>query len=227
MLSTTLLTLAGAALSVSALPSGGGGKGGFGGYGDHGLGDTLISASNFNEKEAEEKVAFKELCYRNLYADVEAFDLRTDKEVAIKDAKGTDVFLFANLKKDIHDQEFYYEEFCYKQVSIKEHNSKVNADSVLVGLGKRSLGNGFDSGFDSGIGGHGGLGGFGGEYGGFDCDSFLDGWGDKDSLLGGGGKGGFGGVGGVGGIGGIGGGFDGGLGYGSGSSFGGYGGDIF
>ncbi|BGP45593.1 hypothetical protein JCM10450v2_001412 [Rhodotorula kratochvilovae] len=210
MLSTTLLALAGAALAVSALPSGGG-KGGYGGYDDYGLGDSLVSASNFNEKEAEESVSLKELCYRNLYADAEAFDLRTDKEVAIKDSKGADVFLFAAVKKDINDVEFYYEEFCYKQTRVKEHNSKVSANSVVVGLKERGLDIGF-GGF--GLGGlrvDGGKG-LGGEYGGFDSSSFLDGaWGDSSFLLGGGGGlgGGYGGIGGIGGgYGGVGGGFD-------------------
>ncbi|BGP45580.1 hypothetical protein JCM10450v2_001399 [Rhodotorula kratochvilovae] len=208
MLSTTLLALAGAALTVSALPSGGG-KGGYGGYDDHSLGDSLVSASNFNEKEAEESVSLKELCYRNLYADAEAFDLRTDKEVAIKDSKGADVFLFAAVKKDINDVEFYYEEFCYKQTRVKEHNSKVSANSVVVGLKERGLDIGIDlGGLGGGLGVDGGKG-LGGEYGGFDSGSFLDGgWGDSSFLLGGGGGlgGGYGGIGG--GYGGVGSGFD-------------------
>ncbi|GAA5918695.1 hypothetical protein JCM8208_000677 [Rhodotorula glutinis] len=158
MLTKTLLalTIAGTALNVAALPSGGG-KGGYGGgYDDYGLGDGLISASDYSQKNAEESLSYKELCYRNLYADVEAFKLRTDKEVAIKDAGNSDVFLFANLKKDYQDKEYYYEEFCYKQMHQKEHNSKVSADSVLVGLKEKR-----DGGIGNGIGGGGLGGGFG------------------------------------------------------------------
>ncbi|TNY18697.1 hypothetical protein DMC30DRAFT_409291, partial [Rhodotorula diobovata] len=131
MLSQTLLALAGAAIGVAALPSGG--KGGYGGgHGDYGLGDSLIAETDFTQKDARESVSYKEICYRNLYADV---------------AGNSDVFLFAAVKKDYQDKEFYYEEFCYKQTHKKEHNSKVNAESVVVGLKeKRDGGLGLDGG---------------------------------------------------------------------------------
>ncbi|KPV77239.1 uncharacterized protein RHOBADRAFT_52176 [Rhodotorula graminis WP1] len=234
MLTKTLiaLTIAGTALNVAALPSGGG-KGGYGGgYDDYGLGDGIISASDYSQKNAEESLSYREICYRNLYADVEAFKLRTDKEVAIKDAGNADVFLFANFKKDYQDKEFYYEEFCYKQTHKKEHNSKVSADSVLVGLKEKrdggignGLGGGLGLGGGIGLGGGldgisgGGLNGIGGfdGAGSLDSASFLDGgFGDYDNGLGGG----FGGSSSLGG-GGFSGGFDGGIGGGIGGGVGG------
>ncbi|GJN88154.1 hypothetical protein Rhopal_001111-T1 [Rhodotorula paludigena] len=147
MLTSTLLAVASAAFALSA-PSGGKG------YDDYGYGgDGLISVGNFNEKAAKAAVTLKEICYRNLYADVQDFAVKSNKEVLIKDSKNLDVFLRDGLKKDVNDQEFYYEEFCYKQFGVKEHNSKVSADSVLVGLKERDLG-----GLDGGLGSYGGVG---------------------------------------------------------------------
>ncbi|GAA6010055.1 uncharacterized protein JCM10292_001382 [Rhodotorula paludigena] len=208
MLTSTLLAVATAAFALSA-PSGG--KGAFLlCYDDYGYGgDGLISVGNFNEKAAKAAVTLKEICYRNLYADVQDFAVKSNKEVLTKDSKNLDVFLRDGLKKDVNDQEFYYEEFCYKQFGVKEHNSKVSADSVLVGLKERDLG-----GLGGGLGSYGGLGGngfdsYGGGLGGNGFDSlsfnrggFLGGYNDFDDGLGGLGYGSLGGLGG--GIGGVG-----------------------
>ena len=56
----------------------------------------------------------------------------TDSTTTPRSAAGnSDVFLFANLKKDYQDKEYYYEEFCYKQMHQKEHNSKGASLSLI------------------------------------------------------------------------------------------------
>ncbi|GAA6009982.1 uncharacterized protein JCM10292_000739 [Rhodotorula paludigena] len=219
MLTSTVLAVVSAAFALSA-PSGGKG------YDDYSYSnDDLISVGNFNENAAKAAVTLKEICYRNLYADVQEFAVKSNKGVLIKDSKNLDVFLRDGLKKDVNDQEFYYEEFCYKQFGVKEHNSKVSVDSILVGLKERDLG-----GLAGGLGSYGGIGGgfdsYGGGLGGNGFDSlsfnrggFLGGYNDFDDGLGGLGYGS---------LGGIGGGFDGGIGgvgVGS-SSFSGVGGGL-
>ncbi|GAA6042813.1 hypothetical protein JCM8097_004439 [Rhodosporidiobolus ruineniae] len=65
------------------------------------------------KKDTDLEVSFKEICYRNLYANVEEFKKETEKEVLIKDNKGKD-----------NDVEFYFREFCYKDFNFKKHDEK-------------------------------------------------------------------------------------------------------
>ncbi|GAA5832354.1 hypothetical protein JCM3770_005538, partial [Rhodotorula araucariae] len=60
MLASTLLTLAGAALALAS-PDGGYGGGG---------GTDIVKNADLKKSEKALKISLKELCYRNLYADV-------------------------------------------------------------------------------------------------------------------------------------------------------------
>ncbi|BGO89202.1 hypothetical protein NBRC10512_005964 [Rhodotorula toruloides] len=107
-------------------------------------------------------------------------------------AKGKAVFLFDGIKKDIDNREFYYEEFCYKQFNIAEHNADVAKHNTAVvggaaGLGGSYGGEGLKD--KSGVHKRSVLGG-GLDGGIFDKGAFLDGWGSIDAFDGGyGGKG--------------------------------------
>ncbi|GAA5918638.1 hypothetical protein JCM8208_002086, partial [Rhodotorula glutinis] len=112
MLTSTLLALAGAALAI-AVPDGGYGGGG----------TDVVKDADLKKSEKALKVSLKEYCYRNLYADVAKHKLKYNKEVLVQDDKGKDVFLFDGIKKDSNDKEYYYEEYCYKQFNLKQHDS--------------------------------------------------------------------------------------------------------
>lgn len=85
---------------------------------------------------------------------------------------------------DENSQEFYFEEFCYKQFKFKEHNADVKKESLGV-VGRRQLGIGAGG---VGVGGvgvgsvseAGSVGGFDGGVGAFDSDSFLNGFSGVD-----------------------------------------------
>ncbi|GAA5979842.1 hypothetical protein JCM10908_003064 [Rhodotorula pacifica] len=135
-----------------------------------GAGVDVVKQSQYKNAELAAKISLKEICYRNLYADVSKYKVKYQKEVLAKDAKGQNVFLFDGIKKDVNDKEFYYEEFCYKQFNVKQHNeNEQKANTAVLGGGsgyggknyvKRDLGGGLAySGLDGGIGGlHGGIG---------------------------------------------------------------------
>ncbi|KPV77240.1 uncharacterized protein RHOBADRAFT_42454 [Rhodotorula graminis WP1] len=198
MLTSTLLALAGAALAIAAPDAGYGGGG-----------TDVVKDSDFRKNEKALKASMKELCYRNLYADVAKHKQRYNKEVLVQDDKGKDVFLFDGIKKDSNDKEYYYEEFCYKQFNLKQHDSDVKKQNTAVidggkgGHYKRGFNDkdglfsldDFGYGFDGGIGGYGGYGGrdnygsFGGR-GGFGGKGYDN---DYGYGKGGYGKGGYGG----------------------------------
>ncbi|BGP29656.1 hypothetical protein JCM10296v2_001395 [Rhodotorula toruloides] len=201
MLSKTLLAIS--ALSAVALAAP-----------EPGVGVNVVKTAAFTEAEKAAKISLKEICYRNLYADVAKYKVKYAKEVLAKDAAGKAVFLFDGIKKDIDNREFYYEEFCYKQFNIAEHNADVAKHNTAV------------------VGGAAGLGGKAGVYkrsvigSSFDPEGFSSGFASLDGSYGGAGLGygsglGYGGVGS-----GIGyGGADSGIGYGGigKSAVGGYG----
>ncbi|BGO98185.1 hypothetical protein NBRC10513v2_001292 [Rhodotorula toruloides] len=204
MLSKTLLAIS--ALSAVALAAP-----------EPGVGVNVVKQANYNEAEKAAKISLKEICYRNLYADVAKYKVKYAKEVLAKDAAGKAVFLFDGIKKDINNREFYYEEFCYKQFNIAEHNADVAKHNTAV------------------VGGAAGLGGKGVykrsaiSVSSFDPESFSSGFGSLDgsygSPLGGVGSGiGYGGVGSGMGYGGIGKGAVDGYGAGIGGGYGGVGG---
>ncbi|BGO98192.1 hypothetical protein NBRC10513v2_001285 [Rhodotorula toruloides] len=223
MLSKTLLAIS--ALSAVALAAP-----------EPGVGVNVVKQANYNEAEKAAKISLKEICYRNLYADVAKYKVKYAKEVLAKDAAGKAVFLFDGIKKDINNREFYYEEFCYKQFNIAEHNADVAKHNTAVvggaaGLGgkgvyKRSnvIGSSFDpEGFSSGFGSlEGSYGGAGLGYGGVGSGI---GYGGVGSGVGYGG--GYGGIG-KGAVGGYGSNLDGGYGgsYGGKGLIGGYGSNL-
>ncbi|KWU41386.1 hypothetical protein RHOSPDRAFT_27676, partial [Rhodotorula sp. JG-1b] len=117
------------AVLASAAPTPGGGEG---------PGVDVVKQSNYKEHELAAKISLKEICYRNLYADV---------------SKGQNVFLFDGIKKDVNDKEFYYEEFCYKQFNVKQHNENGPAPPTEQKANTAVLGGG--GGLGHGIGGKG------------------------------------------------------------------------
>lgn len=109
----------------------------------------------------------------------ELFKVKYNKEVAVQDVKHANVFLFDGKLLDENSQEFYYEEFCYKQFKVKEHHSDVKKESLGV-VARRQLGGigGVSSGSFEGVGVGSGI----GAGGAFDSGSFLSGY---DGLDGG------------------------------------------
>ncbi|BGO89176.1 hypothetical protein JCM10049v2_001421 [Rhodotorula toruloides] len=126
----------------------GGGYGGYGGGYGANLGGGFIGASTSAGAVAEAAVSLKEICYRNLYAEVSAFHVRYAKEVALQDAKHANVFLADGIKKDVNSQEFYYEEFCYKAYRAKQTTGTVKG--THIGLVARQLGGLEGGAFDAG-----------------------------------------------------------------------------
>ncbi|GAA6021889.1 hypothetical protein JCM10207_004535 [Rhodosporidiobolus poonsookiae] len=118
---TALLAIAALASSVLA---------GGDDYGKDDGKDVLITNQE-DKHEKEKKVSLKEVCYRDLYANVEEFKKEFEKEVKINDDKGKDVFIFDGFKKDENDVEFYFREFCYKEVNFKAHEENVDKDQIL------------------------------------------------------------------------------------------------
>ncbi|GAA5993792.1 hypothetical protein JCM10908_000749, partial [Rhodotorula pacifica] len=112
-----------------------------GGYGDYGYGGKTgaVTVGVENKKEANLGISLKEVCYRNLYADAKAFKVKYAKEVAVTDVKHANVFLFDGKLLNENSQEFYYEEFCYKQFKVKQHNADVKKESLGV-IARRQLG---------------------------------------------------------------------------------------
>ncbi|BGP22382.1 hypothetical protein Rt10032_c07g3152 [Rhodotorula toruloides] len=106
------------------------------GYGPHGL--ELNAGENEHAASAYEEVALKEICYRNLYADVAAFTVKYQKEVLVADKADGKVYLADGTRKDENNVEFYYEEFCYKQYKLKDHEADYSKVSG-ISIGKRSL----------------------------------------------------------------------------------------
>ncbi|EMS22027.1 uncharacterized protein RHTO_01242 [Rhodotorula toruloides NP11] len=175
MLSKTLLAISALSAVALAAPS-------------PGVGVDVVKQANYNEAEKAAKISLKEICYRNLYADVSKYKVKYAKEVLAKDAAGKAVFLFDGIKKDINNREFYYEEFCYKQFNVAEHNADVDKHNTAV------------------VGAAAGLGGKGGVYkrsvvgSSFDPEGFSSGYGSLDGSYGGAGLGygsgiGYGGIG--------------------------------
>ncbi|GAA6048195.1 hypothetical protein JCM3770_003705 [Rhodotorula araucariae] len=86
------------------------------------------------EQEAYSDLELKEVCYRNLYADLDDFDVKHSIETVVSDKKGQTVFLSDGIKRDFKDKEYYYEEFCYKKFKAREHDKDVeHAHGLLVG----------------------------------------------------------------------------------------------
>ncbi|GAA5923749.1 hypothetical protein JCM6882_009181, partial [Rhodosporidiobolus microsporus] len=90
-------------------------------YGKGKDGKDIFIKEDFAKKDKDVKVSLKEVCYRNLYLNVEEFKKETEKQIKIKDDKGTDVFIFDGFLKDAEDVEFYFREFCYKDFNFDAH----------------------------------------------------------------------------------------------------------
>ncbi|TKA53459.1 hypothetical protein B0A53_04453 [Rhodotorula sp. CCFEE 5036] len=157
------------------------------GYGYGGPGAVTVSAEK--KKKANLAVSLKEVCYRNLYANAKAFKVKYNKEVAVTDVKHANVFLFDGKMLDENSQEFYFEEFCYKQFKFKEHNADVKKESLGV-VARRQLGGGIggvgvgDVGVGVGsVSEAGSVGGFDGGVGAFDSGSFLNGFSGVDGVM--------------------------------------------
>ncbi|GAA5863999.1 hypothetical protein JCM8547_005304 [Rhodosporidiobolus lusitaniae] len=101
-------------------------------------GKDIFLNNEASTSDNQEEVSYKEVCYRNLYADIEKFKKETEKEIKISDDDGKDVFFFDSFKKDEDDVEFYYREFCYKDFSFDKHDDDESRQTVLD-VSKRSL----------------------------------------------------------------------------------------
>ncbi|GAA5876834.1 hypothetical protein JCM3774_000785 [Rhodotorula dairenensis] len=101
--------------------------------------DGQISAVNAHSKLREYGQAdLKEMCFRNLYADLAAFKIKHSQEVLISDSKGGTAFLSQGVLRTEDDVEMLYEEWCYKKYKIDQHKSDVQALSGIQ-VGKRDL----------------------------------------------------------------------------------------
>ncbi|KPV77135.1 uncharacterized protein RHOBADRAFT_42345 [Rhodotorula graminis WP1] len=121
----------------------------------HDDGKTAISDSQ-SRKEDLRDMSLKEICYRNLYADVDAFTVKHSTEALISDTHGKAVFLSDGIKKAFDDVEYYYEEFCYKKVKARKRSDDVSKHSgLLVGrqLGVPVTQGGLSSSFGDDVGG--------------------------------------------------------------------------
>ncbi|GAA5908322.1 hypothetical protein JCM8208_000377 [Rhodotorula glutinis] len=175
MLASTL-TLATLAFSGSALASIG--------YNKETGGLSAIDSSSKHELDSE--IEYKEVCYRNLYADLEYFKVHNSKELLTSDTKGAQVFLSDGLKKAYDDVEYYFEEYCYKQYKERSHENNVDKAHGIT-VGKRdfasSLGLGDSSGFSTGgAGAKSGGDDLGGASGLFSKGSFLDTFSKGDGM---------------------------------------------
>ncbi|GAA5908328.1 hypothetical protein JCM8208_000379 [Rhodotorula glutinis] len=174
---TSTLALATLAFSGSVLASIG--------YNKETGGLSAIDTSSKHELDSE--IEYKEVCYRNLYADLEYFKVHNSKELLTSDTKGAQVFLSEGLKKAYDDVEYYYEEFCYKQYKERSHENNVDKAHGIT-VGKRdfasSLGLGDLSGFSTGAGPGAKSGGdeLGGASGLFSKGSFLDTFSKGDGM---------------------------------------------
>ncbi|GAA5979584.1 hypothetical protein JCM10908_002974 [Rhodotorula pacifica] len=101
--------------------------------------DGSISSINAHHKIKDYgEVSLKEICYRNLYADLAAFKVKNTKEALITDSKHQTVFVSQGTLRDENNVELLYEEYCYKQYKVNSHNSDVDAVSGIQ-VGKRDL----------------------------------------------------------------------------------------
>ncbi|GAA6010196.1 uncharacterized protein JCM10292_003355 [Rhodotorula paludigena] len=98
----------------------------------------IASISSTQKDILDQEIALKEICYRNLYADIDEFKVKNSKELLISDTKGESVFLSDGLKKSFDDVEYYYEEFCYKQYNSREHSLDLDKSSGIL-VGKRDF----------------------------------------------------------------------------------------
>ncbi|GAA5863912.1 hypothetical protein JCM8547_005278 [Rhodosporidiobolus lusitaniae] len=101
-------------------------------------GKDIFVNNEASTSDNQEEVSYKEVCYRNLYADVDKFKQETEKEVKVSDEYGKDVFFFDSFKKDENDVEFYYREYCYKDFSFEKHDDDESRQTVLD-VSKRSF----------------------------------------------------------------------------------------
>ncbi|GAA5908342.1 hypothetical protein JCM8208_000382 [Rhodotorula glutinis] len=92
----------------------------------------LALSDSESEKEDLRDISLKEVCYRNLYADIDAFTVKHSTETLISDSNGKTVFLSDGLKKAYDDVEYYYEEFCYKKVKARQRSNDVAKHSGLL-----------------------------------------------------------------------------------------------
>ncbi|BGP45574.1 hypothetical protein JCM10450v2_001393 [Rhodotorula kratochvilovae] len=94
----------------------------------------LAVTNNKAEHVEVSDLVLKEVCYRNLYADVDDFETKHSVETLVSDASGKQVFLSDGIKRDFEDTEYYFEEWCYKFTKGREHNKDVVASKgILVG----------------------------------------------------------------------------------------------
>ncbi|GAA6045179.1 hypothetical protein JCM8097_005089, partial [Rhodosporidiobolus ruineniae] len=140
MLAPTLLSILALGSAVFAAPGED--------YGKKDGGKDIFINAEASKKDKELKVSFKEICYRNLYANVEEFKKETEKEILIKDNKGKDVFIFDGFRKDENDVEFYFREFCYKDFNFKKHDEKVDETKIVDINDKGKEGKHYKRGFD-------------------------------------------------------------------------------
>ncbi|GAA5849957.1 hypothetical protein JCM9279_002473 [Rhodotorula babjevae] len=99
-------------------------------------GGKLTLSDSQSKKEDVSDISLKEICYRNLYADVDAFTIKHTTEALISDTHGKTVFLSDGRKKAYDDVEYYYEEFCYKKVKARLRSNDVAKHSGLL-VGRR------------------------------------------------------------------------------------------
>ncbi|BGP18888.1 hypothetical protein JCM10213_003013 [Rhodosporidiobolus nylandii] len=113
MLTASILTLATlASLAVASPLPGGGGE------------PDISVGSKLAEKQHSKKVSLKEVCYLELFADVENHKVLFEKEIKIQDDYGKDVYVNDGYKKDENNVLFYFKEFCYKDFNFAEHNEE-------------------------------------------------------------------------------------------------------
>ncbi|GAA6043718.1 hypothetical protein JCM8097_000489 [Rhodosporidiobolus ruineniae] len=114
-------------------------------YGKKDGGKDIFVNNEASTKDKQLEVSFKEICYRNLYANADEFKQETQKEISIKDDSGKDVFVFDGFRKDENDVEFYFREFCYKDFNFKKHDDSEEATQILdVNGGKSNYKRGFE-----------------------------------------------------------------------------------
>ncbi|GAA6043721.1 hypothetical protein JCM8097_000490 [Rhodosporidiobolus ruineniae] len=130
MVALALLPLLLGALALAAPTPGDDGKGKDGGK------ETIVT----NEEKTDYKqtqVSFKEYCFLSFYATTENFKIEFEKEVLIKDVHGNNVFVLDGLKKMTDDTQFYFREFCYKDLNITKHQDSTNdANQLKIKDGK-------------------------------------------------------------------------------------------
>ncbi|GAA6003357.1 hypothetical protein JCM10207_000292 [Rhodosporidiobolus poonsookiae] len=99
--------------------------------------DIELNAQEFESKHSKE-VKLKEVCYLELFADVENFKEEFDNTIVIQDEYGKDVFVNDGFRKDESNKEFYPKEFCYRDFHLKEH-TETTKSAVNVQLSNAEL----------------------------------------------------------------------------------------